>query len=90
MRSCDGFSPRDEQSCNGDDAMRNALAPVLLAALDERIATHGTLAVAVGAGITPDTLRAARRGRVLNGGTVTAITAYVSASTHTASERRAA
>ena len=48
------------------------------------------VAAAVAIGITPDTLRAARRGRVLNGGTVTAITAYVSASTHTASERRAA
>ena len=70
--------------------MRNALAPVLLAALDARIATAGTLAAAVAIGITPDTLRAARRGRVLNGGTVTAITAYVSASTHGASELLAA
>lgn len=70
--------------------MRSALAFPVKVALDERIATDGTLAAAVAIGITPDTLRAARRGRVLNGGTVTAITAYVSASTHTASERRAA
>ena len=70
-------------------AMRNAITPVLVAALDVQVATHGTLAVAVAVGITPDTLRGARRGHRLNGGTVSALTAYV-ASTHPASERRAA
>lgn len=70
-------------------AMRNAITPVLVAALDAQVATHGTLAVAVAVGITPDTLRGARRGHRLNGGTVSALTAYV-ASTHPASERRAA
>jgi hypothetical protein len=70
--------------------MRNTLAFPVRVALDAQVATHGTLAVAVGAGITLGTLRGARRGRVLQGGTVAAITAYISASTHTASVQRAA
>jgi hypothetical protein len=45
--------------------------------LNALIAIDGTLATAVAIGITPDTLRSARRRRVLNGGTVTAITAYL-------------
>jgi len=64
--------------------MRNCLAPAIIAALDVQVATHGTLAVAVAVGITPDTLRGARRGRVLQGGTVAAITAYVVDSAKTA------
>jgi hypothetical protein len=64
--------------------MRTSLAPALVAALDAQIATHGTLAVAVAVGITPDTLRGARRGHRLNGGTVSALTAYVVDSAKTA------
>lgn len=65
-------------------AMRNCLASAIIDALDAQVATHGTLAVAVGVGITPDTLRGARRGHLLNGGTVAAITAYVADSAKTA------
>ena len=63
--------------------MRNRLTPALVAAIDAQVATHGTLAVAVGAGITLVTLRAARCGRVLNGGTVSALTAYLADSAKT-------
>ena len=63
--------------------MRKRLTPALVAALDAQVATHGTLAVAVGAGITPDTLRGARRGNLLNGGTVSALAAYVADSAKT-------
>lgn len=58
--------------------MRNALAPTAREALSARVAQHGTLAVAVAIGTTLDTLRAARRGHRLNGGTCTAIAAYLS------------
>lgn len=58
--------------------MRNTLAPTAREALSARVAQHGTLAVAVAIGTTLDTLRAARRGHRLNGGTCTAIAAYLS------------
>lgn len=62
----------------GREAMRNTLAPTAREALSARVAQHGTLAVAVAIGTTLDTLRAARRGHRLNGGTCTAIAAYLS------------
>ena len=58
--------------------MRNTLTPSACEALTARVAQHGTLAVAVAIGTTLDTLRAARRGHRLNGGTCAAITAYLS------------
>ena len=59
-------------------AMRQTLPIQVREALSARVAQHGTLAVAVAIGTTLDTLRAARRGHRLNGGTCTAIAAYLS------------
>ena len=58
--------------------MRAPLEPALRARLCEHLATHGSLAVAVAVGTTPDTLRSARRGDRMNGTTLAALAHYLS------------